>query len=132
MGFHKAGTKMRAEKDAGYEPHLLIEMEASACMDEVETKTPRRRREENAPHEKKAGGTSPQLHVLKDRARALNGKMFEFKDINDYKPGGWKLVFDALAPHFAKMNIGGVHAGIAERTSAALFDDRGDAAYASA
>lgn len=129
IGFHKAGTKMRAEKDAGYEPHLLLEMEAVRIMEEIErrkvgTKVKTTRRQ------KKAGGSFiHRLHVLKDRARGLNGKMFEFKDINDYKAGGWKPVFDALKPHFAAMNIGGAHAGITERTSANLFDGQGDSAF---
>lgn len=130
LGFHKSGTKMRSEKDAGYEPHLLIEMEAIRVMDEVEkrkvggkTKTTRR--------QKKAGGHFlHHLHVLKDRSQKLNGRMFEFKDINDYKVGGWEPVFKALQPHFAALNIGGAQAAISERTSAALFDGRGDSAYA--
>lgn len=131
MGFHKAGTKMRSEKDAGYEPHLLFEMEAVRVMDEIR-ETKGRGRAKKTKVEKKAGGHFlHRLHVLKDRARILNGRMFEFRDINDYQPGDWKKVYEALAPHFAKMNIGGDshHAIDTQRTSEALFDGRGDSAY---
>lgn len=132
MGFHKAGTKMRAEKDAGYEPHLLLEMEAQRVMEEIrETKAGNRRKKTRV--ERKAGGHFlHRVHVLKDRARILNGRMFEFKDINNYQAGDWKTVYQALAPHFAKMHIGGAtnHAVDSTRSSAALFDGRGDAAYA--
>lgn len=137
MGFHKSGTKMRSEKDAGYEPHLLMEMEAVRVLDEIKTskvRTPGNTvKVKRTRTEKKAGGHFlHRLHVLKDRSRVLNGRMFEFKDINDYKPGDYKLVFDALAPHFAKMNIGGDtnRAIDTQRTSEKLFDGRGDAEYA--
>lgn len=131
MGFHKAGTKIRSEKDAGYEPHLLFEMEAVRVMEEIrETRVGTRKKKTKV--DKKAGGHFlHRLHVLKDRARILNGRMFEFKDINDYQAGDWKHVFEALQPHFEKINIGsGIHTATAARTSAALFDHRGDSEYA--
>jgi hypothetical protein len=131
MGFHKAGTKMRSEKDAGYEPHLLVEMEAVRVLDEVrETKVAGRRKKTRV--EKKAGGHFlHRVHVLKDRARVLNGKMFEFADINDYQPGDWKAVYQALEPHFAKMHIGagGNRAIDVGRSSAVLFNGQGDSDY---
>lgn len=133
MGFHKAGTKMRSEKDAGYEPHLLIEMEAERVMEEIrETKPKGGGRTKKTRVEKKAGGHFlHKVHVLKDRARVLNGRVFEFRDINDYQEGDWKLVYDKLAPHFAKMHIGGgANRAIEERSSEHLFDGRGDSAYA--
>lgn len=132
MGFHKAGTKLRSEKDAGYEPHLLFEMEGVRVMEEIRETKPARGRAKKTKVDLKAGGHFlHRLHVLKDRARILNGRMFEFKDINDYRPGDWKTVFDALQPHFEKIKIGsGIHvpAG-AERSSAVLFDHRGDSEY---
>lgn len=132
MGFHKSGTKMRAEKDAGYEPHLLLEMEAVRVIDEVR-EAKRGGKRVRTQVEKKAGGHFlHRLHVLKDRARSLNGRMFEFKDINDYKPGDWKTVYEALKPHFDRMNIGGAvnHALDESRSSAALFTSTGDSDYA--
>lgn len=133
MGFHKAGTKMRSEKDAGYEPHLLIEMEAQRVMDQI-TETKKGNRTKRTKIEKKAGGHFlHNLHILKDRGRSLNGLMFAFKDINAYQPGDWKSVFDALQPHFAKINIVGVggpgRALDPDRTSGALFTGRGDSVY---
>lgn len=131
MGFHKAGTKMRSEKDAGYEPHLLVEMEAVRVLEEVrEVKVGARKKKTKV--ELKAGGHFlHRLHVLKDRARVLNGRMFEFKDINDYKVGDWKTVYSALEPHFAKMLIGAGanHAIDTNRSSAALFNGQGDSEY---
>lgn len=136
MGFHKSGTKMRSEKDAGYEPHLLFEMEAVRVLDEVrETKVKANggsTRIRKTKVERKAGGHFlHRLHVLKDRARVLNGSMFEFPDINNYKPGDWRVVYKALAPHFERMNINGAsnHAVDSNRSSAALFDARGDSDY---
>jgi len=127
MGFNKAGTKMRSEKDAGYEPHLLIEMEAVRVMDEIQQTGKKKKR-----ISKKAGGHFlHRLHVLKDRSRVLNGKMFEFKDINDYKAGDWAKVYDALKPHFANMNIGsgGNHAIGNGRSSVSLFNGNGNSAF---
>lgn len=112
MGFHKAGTKMRSERDAGYEPHLLLEMDAVLRQPE-------------------SGHFLHRIHVLKDRSRILNGHTFEFGDINDYRPRGWQSVLDALQPHFANMNIGGSgnHAINSARSSAELFDDRGQSGF---
>lgn len=130
-GFHKVGTKMRSEKDAGYEPHLLIEMEAQRVMDVVEEIRRKNARPKTIRKSLKAGGHFiHHMHVLKDRSRTLNGKMFEFKDMNAYKKGDWKTVFGAVEPHFAKLAISsGTQVGLSERTSAALFSDRGDSAY---
>jgi len=131
MGFHKAGTKMRSEKDAGYEPHLLIEMEAERVMDEIQ-EVKKGNRTKKTRIEKRAGGHFiHNMHVLKDRAMVLNGLMFAFKDINHYKAGDWKAVYKALAPHFAKMRINGGQGnkGIEERSSTALFNSRGDSDY---
>lgn len=130
MGFHKAGTKMRSEKDAGYEPHLLIEMEADRVMEEIK-QVKQGNRTKKTKIEKKAGGHFVHnMHVLKDRAMALNGLMFAFKDINSYKAGGWKPVYAALEPHFKKLHISaGGNKAIEERSSAALFSGRGDSAY---
>lgn len=125
MGFHKAGTKMKSQGDAGYEPSLLLELEAVRVLDEViKTKKGSRR------VTKKAGGHFlHRLHVLKDRSRALNGQMFEFSDadVRVYKPGGWQPVFKALQPHFSMLNIkAGVQNVVnTSRTSSELFSDGG-------
>jgi hypothetical protein len=67
--------------------------------------------------------------VLKDRARFLNGKSFEWPDINTYKAGDWKKFFDAFAPHFNFLNIGGKHVAVNAADSQQLFDGNGNSNY---
>lgn len=106
----KLGTKMKGEGSAGYEPHLLIELEAvqnSAAREKI-TK-------------RKNGTTLHHLYILKDRTRALNGLAFKFPDMNAYKLGAYRPVFDALQPHFAKLAIGQTRTPMVARSSASLF-----------
>lgn len=91
----RLGTKLKGEGDAGYEPNLLIEMEA---MQEAGARIKKSRR--------KKGTNIHHCYVLKDRLRALNGKAFTFADINDYKPGNYKKVFETFLPHFERLAIG--------------------------
>lgn len=114
----KLGTKMKSESEAGYEPSLLIEMEGLQA-DAARVKKTRA----------KKGSIVHHAYVLKDRWRSLNGLTFTFPDINRYKKGDYKRVFDAFAPHFSKLAIGthAQRAVSATRTSSVLFD-RGEAA----
>lgn len=115
----KLGSKMKGESEAGYEPSLLIEMEALQS-DAARIKKTRA----------KSGTIVHHCYVLKDRWRALNGRTFQFKDINDYKVGGWKPVFDAFKPHFDKLAIGGTqHALDANRSSEHMFSEAGDSEF---
>jgi hypothetical protein len=107
----KGNTKMKAEGEFGYEPSLLIEMEAE-------------RRETNERH--RGGSFVHVAYVLKDRARSLNGLKFEFPDINNYKAGDYKKVFKPFVPHFAFLNIAGTQVAIGPNTSEDLFDENGD------
>jgi hypothetical protein len=107
----KGDSKMKTEGEFGYEPSLLIEMEAI-------------RNDTNKQH--KGGSLTHIAHVLKDRARFLNGKQFEFADINEYKPGDWVDVYGPFEPHFSFLNIGGTQKAIGGNTSADLFDANGD------
>jgi hypothetical protein len=110
----KGDSKMKTEGEFGYEPNLLIEMEAE-------------RRKTTKKH---TGGSFVHFaRVLKDRARSLNGKSFEFVDINDYKPGDYKKVFDVFAPHFAFLNISATQRAIGTNSSEDLFDGTGDTEY---
>jgi hypothetical protein len=95
----RVGTKFRAEGEFGYEPNLLIEMEGRR-MPEVESAGPKKRRVR-----KQGGRIVHCAHVLKDRSRDLNGKTFEFKDINNYKAGDYKRVYETFAPHWALLNV---------------------------
>lgn len=116
----KLGTKMKSESEAGYEPSLLIELEA------VQKESARL-----VKSRAKQGSISHHAYVVKDRWRTLNGRTFTWKDLNGYKPGDYKRVFDAFRPHFDCLAIGKApqRAVDASRTSAALFDGRGDSLY---
>ncbi|MDD5199231.1 MAG: AAA family ATPase [Terrimicrobiaceae bacterium] len=114
----KLGTKMKSESEAGYEPSLLIEMEAVQDSDARMKKSRAKR-----------GTITHFAYVLKDRWRTLNGQTFQWKDCNAYKVGDYKLVFDKLTPHFGKLVIGQKQKAVNGRTSEQLFDGQGDAAY---
>jgi hypothetical protein len=111
----KLGTKLKSEADAGYEPHLLIEMEQLQGADVRMKKT-----------RAKKGTSEHHLYVLKDRWRTLSGRSFSFKTMNVYKPGGYKPVFSELAPHWTRLVIGQTQRGVdGSRTSSDLFDADG-------
>lgn len=76
----KTGVKMRAETETGYEPSLLVLMERHMDM---ETKTVYR-----------------EAHVLKDRARLLDGKTFKNPTCKDFMP------------HINFLNLGGTQVGV--------------------
>lgn len=107
----KLGSKMKGESEAGYEPSLLIEMEGIQSSEGRVKKT-----------RAKKGSISHHAYVLKDRWRVLNGRSFQFDDINEYKAGGYKKVFDAFRPHFDRLAIGGQQRALEpNRNSEALF-----------
>lgn len=115
----KLGTKMKSESEAGYEPSLLVEMEG------VQTESARLKKTRA-----KQGTISHHAYVLKDRWRTLNGRTFTWKDINDYKVGDYRKVFDVFRPHFDQLAIGSEQRAVdSGRTSGALFDSKGDSAY---
>jgi hypothetical protein len=76
----KTGIKMRAESETGYEPSLLMLMERHMDM---ETKTVWR-----------------EAHVLKDRARLLDGQTFKNPAFKDFMP------------HVEFLNLGGQQVGV--------------------
>ena len=79
------------DADAGYEPDLLIEMEAIQHF--VRDKKTR----------SKKGATTHTARVVKDRWMCLNGLQFSWKNLNDYKPGDFESIWTHFAPHFAKL-----------------------------
>jgi hypothetical protein len=113
----KLGTKMKSESEAGYEPSLLIEMEG------VQTEASRQKKTRA-----KQGSIVHHAYVLKDRWRILNGRTFTFKDMNEYKAGGYLTVFNAFRPHFDKLAIGKAtqRSVDASRTSGELFSEGGE------
>lgn len=105
----KGDSKMRAEGQFGYEPHLLIEMEKI--------------RDTAGTH--RGGRFLHRAFVLKDRSWALNGKTIDFLDKDGYEKGDWKKIFDAFASHFEVLNIGGRQQAAPTSTSDALFGPDG-------
>lgn len=101
----KTGTKMRTEKELGYEPSLLIEMERV----------------------RDGSGDIGQFlrhraWVIKDRFNQINGKNFDFKGKNGvfYIPE----IFQAFLPHISRLNLGGNHADVdIKSTSQSLFQN---------
>lgn len=110
----KLATKARGDADANYEPNLLIEME------KIESFT------RDRGSRRKIGQIRHVARIVKDRRMVLNGLSFTWSDLNGYtKPGGYKAVWKALAPHFVhdpRSGPGGVlRPESAPRDSRALF-----------
>ena len=108
----KTGTRMRAEKEFGYEPSLVLQMESlTASQDALR----------DAKSKKERAGiriSSERIiraSVIKDRADVLNGQMFDFPD------------YATFEPHFAALNLGGKHLGVDMKTSAPLFSSNSEA-----
>ena len=99
----QTGTKMRTEKDMGYEPSLLVEMTI-----------------EKDPADKRKKKTFRRAFIIKDRSDILDGTEVDNPEFKDF------------LPHIKWLNLGGVHKGFdADRNSAALFpaDDREDRSF---
>lgn len=112
MELIKGESKMRAEGQFGYEPHLLVEME-------------RVREVVGGP----GGGQKHIAHVLKDRSWFLNGKSLIFESKPRYEKGMWKEVFQAFEPHFSALNIGGVQQTVNPSNSEDIFNENGRDKY---
>lgn len=107
----KLGSKMKGEAEAGYEPSLLIELEGIQ-KDSKRIKGTRA----------KKGNIAHYAYVLKDRWRSLNGRTFAWDDMNAYKKGDWRKVYDVFAPHFKMLAIGEQQRAVnGNRNSEALF-----------
>ena len=92
----KVGTKMRTETEMGYEPSLLVEMEAVQLT-------------------ARAGGKLVhRAYIRKDRFDKINGQRFDDPTL------------DTFMPHIALLNLGGDHMAIdTSRDSQDMFE-RGD------
>lgn len=102
----KSGTRMRAEREFGYEPSLVLEMEGLSVTEDAlrAAKSQKERAGVQIKSERIIRAT-----VLKDRSDVLNGHVIDFPD------------FESFAPHFHALNLGGQHVGVDGTTSAALF-----------
>lgn len=113
----KVGVKMKAEGEFGYEPFLLLWMES-------EQKLIGRRRGGQFVHR----GT-----VLKDKSRRIQGLTFEWPDINNYKKGDWKKVFEKVKPHVDFFKIAErqeqQHAALSPDGRDVIFTDNGNSDY---
>jgi hypothetical protein len=126
----RVGTKMKAEGEFGYEPHLLLEMEGRRVIPPSEEGEGRKKKRRVR---KQGGQFEYYAHVLKDRSRALNATAIRLPDVNNYKPGDYRKIYDLFAPHWALMNFGREHRGLdVDKSSASLFDssDGGRALFA--
>ena len=123
----KLGTKMRGDADAGYEPNLLIELEA---LQDKATRHTRTRA--------KTGGITHYAYVLKDRKMILNGLTFKWKDLNQYAKDDYKAVYESVARHLGPVGLSGGHRGVdrpseseRDRSSRELFHSAsGESAFA--
>lgn len=103
------GDRMRAEKEFGYEPHLVLKMESlTATAEQLHEATTRQERKGiSLGSERLIKAT-----VIKDRADMINGKVFTFP------------TFEDLWPHYQILNLGGNHLALETgRTSEALFNN---------
>lgn len=108
----KTGTRMRAEREFGYEPSLVLEMEAlSGTLDALRAAKDKRERAGVRINSERIIRAT----VLKDRSDVLNGQVFDFPD------------YETFQPHFAALNLGGKHLGVDTKTSAALFGSESEA-----
>jgi hypothetical protein len=113
----KTGEKMKAggSSNFGYEPHLVLRMS-------LEIK-PRTRKGQTYEDE---GRMVHRAHVLKDRTTILNGKMLRWSDQAGYKEGGYRCVWQSIAPHFQLLQqIEGVPLIDTHATSDTLINDDG-------
>ena len=102
------GDRMRAEKEFGYEPHLVVKMEAMTATSEQlhNAKTKQERKGVLVKSDRLIKAT-----VIKDRADKINGQTFTFPGFEDF----W--------PHYATLNLGGEHLAVdTTRNSEALFN----------
>ena len=113
----KVGVKMKAEGEFGYEPFLLLWMESE-------------QRYVGKKSRKLQGGFTHRATVLKDKSRRIQGLTFEWPDINNYKVGDWKKVFQKIQPHIDFFNIKAEvqHTAIAEAQDV-IFTDNGNSDY---
>jgi hypothetical protein len=109
----KTGTRMRAEREFGYEPSLVLEMEGLSVTQDALRAAKDKRERQGA---KISSERIIRATVLKDRADVLNGQVFDFPD------------FETFQPHFSALNLKGKHLGVDTKTSVALFGSESEAA----
>jgi hypothetical protein len=109
------GVKMKAEGEFGYEPFLLLNMTSRQA----------------AIGRKRSGTFVHHCTVFKDKTRAIQGLEFDWPDINNYKKGDWKKVFDKIAPHAAFFQIDPArqHQALADDDAQRIFDQNANSEF---
>ena len=97
---HKIGSRMAAEKNLGFEPGLVIEMERVSL----------------GPPQRGKRNFCNRAYVLKDRFDAIDGQCFD------------DPTFENFLPHISKLNIGH-HAVISSKDSTEMFEPGSDRNY---
>ena len=89
----KTGTTFKAggSESFGYEPDALLELSLE--------RKPKKQRGTGYEIEGE-GRMIHRVDVIKDRTWALNGRVLRFPDKPSYKPGGYRVVWDALKPYY--------------------------------
>lgn len=91
----RTGTRMRVEKELGYEPSLLVEMEKARLSN------------------RKGAGWVHRAWVVKDRFNVVDSQHFD------------DPAFESFLPYVDLLNLGGTHKAIEQtQSSQELFDDR--------
>jgi hypothetical protein len=109
----KTGTKMKAESEFGFEPHLVVEMER--VVPEKESMLGETNKNKRMSAKVKIGSQwIHRAHVLKDRSDLINGQSFDNPSFEQFKP------------HFSCLNLGGNHLGVdTSHNSQDRFDSQG-------
>jgi hypothetical protein len=117
MELYKTGTKMNAEKDFGFEPSLVIEMERVKNPEATQEYKSAKTKDQKTKAAKRMMAEREFIRmatVLKDRSDIMDGKVF-------YNP-----TYQDFAPHWESINIGGEHKPLESGDSTGLFDSKGD------
>lgn len=112
----RVGVKMKAEGEFGYEPFLLLWMQSQQKFAGSKKSC------------KLQGGFVHRATVLKDKSRRIQGLEFEWPDINNYKVGDWKKVYEKIKPHVEFFNLKASHVAI-EDDKDVIFTDNGNSDY---
>lgn len=106
------GDRMRAEKEFGYEPHLVLKMESlTGTSEQLHTAKSRQERKGVVLKSERLIKAT----VIKDRADMINGQVFTFP------------TFEDLWPHYQTLNLGGEHLAVdTSRNSEALFNNNSE------
>jgi hypothetical protein len=116
MELYKTGTKMNAEKDFGFEPSLVIEMERVKNPEATQEYKTAKTKDQKTKAAKRMMAEREFIRmatILKDRSDIMDGKVF-------YNP-----TYEDFAPHWQAINIGGEHKPLESGDSTVLFDDKG-------